>query len=373
LVLSEATLKLDFPWDGDVLNRHDGEEAGGRLKIEARGTAWPGATVACGGAKAVADGEGKFALPAEITKREDVLAVTAEGGGQKAEATARLLWDANSRPRYRFSLDDNVEFLADLGREPEKYPSLFDHWYLAFWRDIHRDYGSKIHINIYLSDGKGFTLDQLSDRWRGEWADNSGWLHLSFHARADKPDRIYKDAGYDELAGDMARVHEEILRFAGPEVMTPVTTVHWAETTREGAKAARDAGYRGLIILADEPAETCTTRYYLDDERIRHIAGRDAWKDYDTDLLFIECDIVANGVPLAGIGPHLERKVASPGTCELMELLIHEQYFRKELMYYQPDVMEKVREAIGFVAERDYEPVFWGEEFFGDDRGPGGR
>jgi hypothetical protein len=371
--LSDATLRLDFPWDGDLLNRHDGEEAGGRLKIEVRGTAWPVATVACGGTKAVADAEGKFALPAEITKREDVLALTAEGAGRKAEAAARVLWDANSRPRYRFSIDDNIEFLADLGREPDKYPSLFDHWYLAFWRDLHREYGSKIHINIYLSDGRGFTTDQLSDRWREEWRDNADWLHLSFHARADKPDRIYKDAGYDELAGDMARVHEQILRFAGPEVMTPWTTVHWAETTREGAKAVRDAGYRGLILGAEEPVETCITRYYLDDEHIRHIAGREAWKDYDMDLLFLNCDLCTNLVALADTVPRLEAKVADPHTRDLMEILVHEQYFRRELHYFLPDIMERTRTAIAFVAERGYEPVFWGEEFFGDDRGPGGR
>ncbi len=371
--MSDATVKIDFPWDGDVLNRHDGEAAGGRLKLDVRGTAWPGATVRCGGATAVADGEGKFSVPTEITQREEILTVAAEGGGMKAEAASRVMWDAGSRLRYRWSIDDNIQFLADLGREPDKYPSLFDHWYLAFWRDIHREYGTKVHINTYLTDGAGFTTDQLSDKWRSEWADNADWLHLSFHARADKPDRIYKDAGYDELATDLARVHEQMLRWAGPEVMTPVTTVHWAETTREGARAVRDAGYKGLIILAELPAETCTTHYYLDEERIAHIAFRDAWKDYDMDLLMIECDMVVNGVQLVDIKPKLEAKVANPATLDLMELLIHEQYFRRELAYYLPDVTDRVHEAIRFVTDRGYEPVFWSDEFFPGDRGPGGR
>ena len=371
--MSDAALKLDFPWDGEVLNRHDGEEAGGRLTFEVSGTAWPGATVTCRGATTVADAEGKFSLPAEITQAGETLAVVAEGEGRKAEATSRVMWDADSRLRYRFSIDDNIEFLADLGREPDKYPSLFDHWYLGFWRGLHEQYGTKFHFNIYRSDGKGFVTDQLSDRWRGEWADNADWLHLSFHARQDKPDRIYRFAGYDELAEDLARVHEQILRFAGPEVMTPVTTVHWAETPLEGTKAVRDAGYRGLVMSAIEPVESCTTRYHFGDEHLHHIARRDAWMDYETDVLFLQADICVNSILLDDIAAKMEAEVADPHKRDLVELIIHEQYFRRELVYYLPDVMDRVRATIGFVAERGYEPVFWGDEFFPGDRGPGGR
>lgn len=362
--MSTATVRLNFPWDGDVLNRHDGIERADRLEIVVTGQAWPGAKVTCRGQETVTDGDGNFALPVSVTQREETIEVVASDGAATAAARARVMWDDHSRPRYRFSVDDNIEFLADLARDPDAYPSIFDHWYLAFWRDLHREYGTKIHINIYYTDGRGFTLDQMPDRWRDEWQANSDWLHLTFHARQDKPDRIYKEATYEEIARDAAMVREQIVRFAGPEVLSPVTTLHWAECPAEGVRALYDDGYRGLIILAEEPAESCTTRYYLSPELTRHIAGRDAWKDFDMDMLFIECDMVVNLHTPEAIPPLLQAQVDNPHTGELMELLIHEQYFRRELPIYLPDARERARTAIEFVASRGYEPVFWGEEFF---------
>ena len=173
----------------------------------------------------------------------------------------------------------------------------------------------------------------------------------------------------DRLSADMQQVHEQILRFAGPEVTSVVTTIHWAETTRDGAKAVRDAGYRGLIILAREPCEQCTTKYYLSPELCSHIAQRDAWMDFEMDLLFIQCDAVVNTLSLEELVPHLEKAATNPHTGELLELLIHEQYYRPDLpQLYQPDILEKTERAIRFAVENGYEPVFWGDEFFGGQK-----
>ncbi len=361
----ETALRIEWPWDGDVLNRHDGDESGAGLTIEVRGTAWPRARVSASprGESVTADATGRFSLPVTLTEREQTVTVSAEGPARVEQATLRLVWDRQSRPRYRFSSDDNILFLRDLAQHPDDYPSLFDHWYLALWRQMHERYGAKVHINIYFTDGDGFTIEQMPDKWKGEWQDNADWLHLSFHARQNKPDRIYREATYDELARDIERVHEQIVRFAGPEVLPHWTTLHWAECPRDAARALRDAGYRGLIILARRPCERCTTMYYLGREHCEHIVGRDAWKDFDMDFIFVQCDIVVNSVALDEVEPWLERQASDPHTGELLELLIHEQYFRQDLaQYYQPDVKQKVETAIKFAAQRGYEPVFWADE-----------
>ncbi len=363
----ERDITIDSPWDGDVLNRHDGVVSNGTLTATMRGQAWPGARVTVQGRDAAVGADGTFEAPMRLVPGEQTMPVRAESASRSSAAEVRLVWDAASRPRYRFSVDDNVQFLRDLSLTPDDYPSLFDHWYLGFWRQMHEQYGAKIHLNIYYGDGADFTLPQMPDKWRGEWRDNAGWLHLTFHARADKPDRIYKDATYDEMAGDIARVHEQILRFAGEEVMSRWTTVHWAECPRDAARAVRDAGYRGLIILARAPGDACTTRYYLSPELCDHIASRDLSKDFDMDLMFLQCDQVVNSVSLADVRPLLEKVAGNPHTGELIELLIHEQYFRRDLeRHYQPDVMDKVRTALEFVTERGYEPVFWQDEFLRD-------
>ncbi len=43
----------------------------------------------------------------------------------------------------------------------------------------------------------------------------------------------------------------------------------------------------------------------------------------------------------------------------------HEQYFRTDLPYYQPDVTEKTEQAIRWVTEHGYEPCFWSEGLLG--------
>jgi hypothetical protein len=363
-VANEAVgLRIDFPWDGDVLNRHDGVEDAEGLTVTVQGRAWPGATITAQAKETRAAADGSFAIPIRLQEREQTIQVTAASAARSEAVPLRLYWDRRSRRRFRFSVDDNVLFLRDLARHPERYDSLFDHWYLRLWQEMHERFGAKIHINIYWTDGGDFTLAQVPDKWRGEWQANADWLHLTFHARQDKPDRIYRQATYEELAADIERVHEQIVRFAGEEVMSPWTTLHWAECPREAARALREAGYRGLIALAHEPCETCTTVYYLSAAHCRHLAQRDAWKDFDMDLLFINCDLVVNTVRPWDVRPRLEQQGANPHTGELLELLIHEQYFRQDLPLYQYDVVLKVEEALKFAVERGYEPVFWADEF----------
>ena len=48
------------------------------------------------------------------------------------------------------------------------------------------------------------------------------------------------------------------------------------------------------------------------------------------------------------------------------ELLIHEQYFREELPWYQPGIQDKVIESLRWVTARGYQPVFWGDAFLGN-------
>ena len=65
----------------------------------------------------------------------------------------------------------------------------------------------------------------------------------------------------------------------------------------------------------------------------------------------------------------LDAQEESAHTCELIELLIHEQYFREELGNYQPDISDKVIAALEWVSERGYEPCFWCEWFLGNTWG----
>lgn len=360
---TEKSVRIVEPRDGDVLNRNDGAETAESLTVVVKGVAPGGVAVLVNGAEAVRDGEG-FSCAVPLSSRRN--SIVAEAGGAKDAVEA--WWDKGSRKRYRFSVDDNIEFLKDLGTEPEKYPSLFDHWYLAFWREMHRTYGAKIHINIYYQTD-GFDLTQMPDRWKDEWKANADWLHLSFHALQDKPDRPYRNAGYVQVAHDHDLVAGHIRRFAGNEVWSRTTTVHWAECPKAGVLALRDRGIEQLVGLFGTSHGAQYACYYLTPEQSAHCDERPAWHDRETGVFFVPCAMVVNSYAVEQIKPLLDKRAESPHRAELIELLIHEQYFRKELSLYQPTVMDKVRAALDWVTANGYEPVFWSDGFLGTPEG----
>ena len=95
---------------------------------------------------------------------------------------------------YRFSVDDNIWFLRDLSFG--HYSSIFEHPYLKVYKDLHDRYGAKFQLNIYY-ETEGFDLSQMTDKFKTEWIENSNWLRLSFHAKADAPEAPYLNASYE--------------------------------------------------------------------------------------------------------------------------------------------------------------------------------
>ncbi|NLC57784.1 MAG: hypothetical protein GX774_13185 [Armatimonadetes bacterium] len=357
-----SAIRFLQPVDGDILNRHDGTPVEEGLAITVRVDAPAEAQVTVNGTPLSREGEvftGRLLLRAPETR----LCARAEGHG---EETITVLWDRHSFPRYRFSVDDNIQFLKDLARNAGRYGSLFDNHYLAFWREMHRRYGARIQFNVYYAtDERDFNLTQMPECYRDEWQANADWLRLTFHAYADKPDRPYLGAGYDVLAHDYQLVTREIERFAGPELLSPFTTVHWGEATREGCQALRDQGIRGLAGYFVFENERASVSYYLDAAQVAHLNRRDYWKDTQTDLLFIKHDLVCNTLPLEAIVPHLEQVSANPHEAEVLELMVHEQYFCPFLPHYQPDAGDRVEAAIRWATEHGYRSIFYEEGFLG--------
>jgi len=368
--MSEANgIKILTPVNGDVLNRHDGVETAGSLTVEVTGQAPAGARITVNGLPARFAGR-SFSCAVPLSSRRNQITATARLDGVESEDAITVLWDKGSRPRYRFSVDDNIQFLRDLGSDPGRYPSLFDHWYLAFWRRMHEEFGSKIHLNIYFQTvTQDFTLRQMPDKWKGEWQANSDWLHLSFHALQDQPDRIYRNATYQQMAADCDLVVGEIRRFASDLVLGKTTTMHWGEAPKDACRALHDRGIRILIgIFRRELAGQCTTGYYLPEAVKDHVDGRDCYCDPETDLIFVAEDATVNNLAPEEVNPWLDRVAANPHTAELMELLIHEQYFRRELPHFQPNVQDRVIRCLQWVTARGYQPVFWSDGFLGNPK-----
>ena len=129
--------------------------------------------------------------------------------------------------KYCFTVDDNIRFLKELTQQQPE--DMFSHPYLAMYRRLHEAHGVKVQLNLFY-EMPGFTLSQMTDRYREQWQANAHWLKLSFHSRLENV-RPYESSGYDEVFSDCAAVHREILRFAGPDSLGKTTTIHYCRNT----------------------------------------------------------------------------------------------------------------------------------------------
>jgi len=352
-------LKITEPFNGDILNHLHGNVTANGMEIEVKGTCPEGATVTVNGQAAAVTG-GEFAVVVCIDQRENNL--TAEANGQSDSIV--VLYDKNSFKRYRFSLDDDIWFLRDIAAK--RYRSLFDNPYLALWKHLYDTYGTKTNCNIYYQC-EDFNLSMMPDSYRGEWADNAHWFRLTFHALQNDPKEPYINATYDEIAHDYDLVVNEILRFAGEEVMNTFTTIHWGEAPLDACRAVRDRGIKGLCAYFHLRDRTPKVSYYLDADLVEHVSQRDYWKDTKEDLIFVRHAMVCNmgDCRPENIGPKLAEGAANPYQGEVLELMIHEQYFYPDYVAYIPEYAARCETAARWVTESGYQPVFYSDGFIG--------
>jgi hypothetical protein len=355
-------LAIHEPFHGAVLNRRHGKPLDDGLEIQVRGTAPPDHRVTVNGVEARRAGSG-FAAAAVLREKETEIVAATGGPFGRQEHRVRVVWDRHSQPRYRFAIDDNSFFLRDIAQK--QYASLFDCFYLKKLRELHAKHGARFVLNIYYTTGDDFSLPQFPDRYRGEWKDNAEWLRLAFHAHADQPARPYQYAPPAKLIADFDRVAAEILRFAGEEVYTPPTIIHWGMVQPASLRPLYERGVRVLSGYFRRGAAGYDINYLLDDARSEYLSRNDALMDFDSGIVFSRIDIVVNNTPLERIVPTLEPLAGDPNQAEIMDLLTHEQYFWPFYSHYIADHFERLDAAIGWVTEQGYKPVFFHEGFLG--------
>lgn len=347
------------PNHGDILTHHDGTETDEGLRISVYGTAPDGHEVTVNGQPAEVE-QGYFSCEITLNRCHNI--IVAKAG--RSECRTEVWWNPATTRRYRISVDDSIFFLKDLAAQPNRYASLFDHWYLKFWRELHEEFGTKAHFNLFYQTD-GFDVTEMPDRWRDEWAENADWLNMTFHGLQDKPDRPYRNARYMQIAHDFDLVTAEIRRFAGNTVVSKTTTLHWAECPEAAITALRDRGVEQLVALFDSAGGPCRTGYYLSADRCTACDNRGAWYDADTRLTFIRCAAVLDQLEPEEVPLYLEARTNTPHTSEMLEVIIHEPYFRQEHDLYQPNAMDKVRAAVNWATLNEYSPVFWSDGLLG--------
>jgi len=357
-----ASIKIEKPFHGAILNRRHGREAAGGLRIPVSGTAPVDVAVSVNGTTASRDGA-TFSSEIVLGDKETDIVAKAPGPSGKRESRVRVVWDRHSVPRYHFSLDDNSFFLRDIARK--NYVSLFDCFYLEMLRRFQTKYKTKFVLNIYFATADGFTLREFPDRYKAQWRDNADWLQLAFHAYADAPSRPYQDAPPEKLIADLKLVNQQIVRFAGEEVCSPPTNLHWAMCRQSAFGPLYQHGVRVLSGYFRGHDGKWDINYRFDGERSEYISQHDMLKDFDSGIIFTNDDIVCNTVPVDRIAATLDPFADNPNRSEIILLLTHEQYFWPFYEHFIPDHEQRLDVALRWVTERGYKPVFFHEGLLG--------
>lgn len=359
-------IKFLSPIDGDVLfSIADGIEKEGALEIKVRLSAAKGSNISVNGVTATLenvkenkDGIDEYSVLIRLDSYRNVI----EAVDEKTSITnvIYVYWFRDGYMTYRVGVDDVIFTFEDIAKNSEKYKSLFDNPYLGMFKELHELYNIKVHMHIYYQNSDGsFNLSMFPDKYKEEFSVNSYWLKFTFHSLANDPASPYKYNSYERAYRDGKLVENEIRRFAGSEVLSNVTSQHWADSDIYGTRAFRALGYRVLdgYFSFDNEGKPYVS-YYLNEEQTRHIAKRDFWVDNKEDIIFVMDDIVIDTVPLEKIGEALDKVKANPTGHAFMYLLIHEQYFYPFYEAYQPDYKKKLFAAVKWANDNGYRPTF---------------
>ena len=248
---------------------------------------------------------------------------------------------------FCFTVDDNIRVFKEL--TAGNYSSAFDHPYLALYRHLHETYGLCVQLNLFY-ECDGFTLSDMTDRYREEFEKNADWLKMSFHSRLENV-RPYEHSGYAEVLSDCAFVEREIIRFAGEKALAKTTTIHFCLLTKDGIHAMKARGTRGLLGL------------YGTKEKPRLSYGT---REEDGALIRNGETILDQGIFYAGIDIVLncyskDENLAILSTLygrNLIKVMIHEQYFYPDYPYYQAEFGEKLDAVFSALVNEGYQSTF---------------
>ena len=245
-------------------------------------------------------------------------------------------------------MDDNIRFLKEITEN--NYQSIFDHPYLDMYRRLHEEYGICVQLNLFYRM-PGFDLSQMSARYRKEWENNSNWLKLSFHSEFEniKP---YESSGYDEVYSDCQKVHDQIKRFASSSSLAGTTTIHYCLLTEDGIRAVKDNSVYGLLGLFGTQ-EQPRTSYGIGEDYAARMRNGDVIKL--GDISYASIDIILNSFSTEEILEKLELLAGRNS----IRLMIHEQYFYRDYVNYQPDFEAKLRSAFSFLIDMGYQSEFY--------------
>ena len=124
------------------------------------------------------------------------------------------------------SLDD-VEVFAELIENQQDYDSLFQHPFMAFLQELHREYGMRITLYTYWhfgGDGKDTLLEDMPLKYKNDFRKASDWLRIGYHSSRAKFDSLVSVADFRYSYNNLNRA---IAQFSDSSMIASTLRFHY--------------------------------------------------------------------------------------------------------------------------------------------------
>ncbi|MBD5183281.1 MAG: hypothetical protein HDS97_00080 [Bacteroidales bacterium] len=125
------------------------------------------------------------------------------------------------------SLDD-VEVFADLIGNQQDYDSLFQHPFMAFLQELHREYGMRITLYTYEhlrnGDGTDTLLEDMPLKYKNDFRKASDWLRIGYHSSRAEFDSLVTVADFRDSYNNLNRA---IAQFSDSSMIASTLRFHY--------------------------------------------------------------------------------------------------------------------------------------------------
>jgi hypothetical protein len=125
---------------------------------------------------------------------------------------------------------------------------------------------------------------------------------------------------------------------------------------------------RGVRVLSGgfwREGDKWDINYNWDDAHCEYCSRHNAWKDFESGIVFSLNSFCCNLVPVDRTVAALDAATRDPNTAETVDIVTHEQYFWPFYMAYIPDHFERLDTTLRWATEHGYKPVFYHKGFLG--------
>ncbi len=189
----------------------------------------------------------------------------------------------NSIEKVNISIDDTILIFEDLYKT-SNYDSIFDNDILCYLKKLHDKYDAKFTLFVFYQN-KDFSLEDMNDKYKREFIENSDWLKFGFHA-------LSASSNYeidDNFASDYIKTYNKLVEIVGEKSISKIIRVEKYLLNEKNLSELQMSSYKIDGLLASDSIDR--KDYYLSEKDNVELFSKDTFYDIKNDIILYNTDI----------------------------------------------------------------------------------